>query len=150
MQNLLLWLELVCVETVNGSTHPIPKGCRWCGAERAGRLPSGSPQATSSWVGTRGNQHGHGSLAEGEERGSSRCLGRDRSVVTLTPVWRGGPRWPGAKRCKGGAIPASPPARQTTCQQSSLKLKQITDLGAGTVRPDPAAAVGAEGCQRTG
>uniref|UniRef100_A0A8U7MM63 Uncharacterized protein n=1 Tax=Corvus moneduloides TaxID=1196302 RepID=A0A8U7MM63_CORMO len=46
MQNLLLCLELLCVETVNGSTHPIPTGCRWCGAERAGRLASESPQAT--------------------------------------------------------------------------------------------------------
>lgn len=111
MQNLLLWLRLVCVETLNGSRHSIPKGCRWCGAERAGRLPSGSPRATQllGWGRRKPARTGELSGEGGEglfPMPASGQVGGDPD-----PGIRRGPRRPGAKSRKGqgGAIPVSPP-----------------------------------------
>lgn len=108
---LLLWLQLVCVETVNGSTRPIPKRCRGCGEERAGRLPLGSPRATQllGWGRRKPARAGELSGGRGEglfpmpasgEVGDDPDPGIDRRPEVA------------AKSCKGqgGAVAASPPA----------------------------------------
>ncbi|XP_015488419.1 prominin-1-A-like isoform X3 [Parus major] len=150
MQNLLLWLQLVCVEIVNGSTRPIPKGCRWCGAQRAGRLPSGSPRATQLLGWGRRKPAWAGKLSGGRGEGPFPMPESGQVAGDPAPEAARGGRVPRAVRGRVGRSRHRLLPRQTACQQSSLKLKQTTDLATGTVRPDPAAAVGAERCQRTG
>ncbi|XP_056350410.1 prominin-1-A-like isoform X2 [Oenanthe melanoleuca] len=118
----VLWLQLFCVESVNGSTHPIPKRCGRCGAERAGPLPSGSPRATQLLGWARRKPARAGSSAEGEERDSSRCLRRDRPPIT-----------------RGHLLPGFPPTVHRIPHLSSV-LSRSTFLPGRSGQVSPGAA----------
>lgn len=82
MRNLLLWLQLVCVETANGST-PSRKDVDGVGRSGTDGCPRDHPGPPNLGWGRRKPARA-GELSG--ERDSSRCLRRDKSVVTLTPV----------------------------------------------------------------
>ncbi|XP_017581603.1 PREDICTED: prominin-1-A isoform X1 [Corvus brachyrhynchos] len=134
MQNLLLCLELLCVETVNGSTHPIPTGCRWCGAERAGRLPSGSPQATQLLGRDKRKPAWARELSggRGEELfpvpGSGQTWALARCGRTLRQLWvQRGVRGQGQSGCsRAPTTPAAPLCAQESSGAAAMELGNIS------------------------
>lgn len=113
MQNLVLWPEVVCAETVAGPAHPIPKGCRRCRGAAGGMGALGiTTEHLARGSGQEETREGTGAVRRVRRGVSRRCLGQDGLVVTLTQVQRGSLGCPGARgwQGQGGAMSASPPS----------------------------------------